>query len=212
MMRIPTSRQTFRVLLASLLCTPMLLAQVSGNAAPANRPEKLPPLHTQAGGTDAAPGGEQTAADMQPHIYELHFTAKELDGKRLINTREYRTYVTMQGREQGFAQIRSGSRIPITTGSNTDKGNTLSTVSYIDIGISIDVNNARVIGGKLITKIVAEISSVDDGSDKADPIINQRKWEGSVILLVDKVIPIFSSDDVKSKHTFQLDVVAREMP
>lgn len=149
---------------------------------------------------------------MQPHIFELRFTAKELDGKKLINTREYKTYITMQGRERGFAQIRSGSRIPINTGSTKDGGTIQTSVTYIDIGINIDIKNARVIGGKLVTGIVAEISSVDDSANKADPVISQRKWEGSVNMLPDKVIPIFSSDDVESKHTFQLDVVAREMP
>ena len=200
--------RTATVLFAAF-CTPPLFAQSSQTAQQANHLQTLPPLAAQASSGDA---GEPTSADMRPHIYELHFTAKELDGKRRINTREYKTYVTMQGRERGFAQIRSGSRIPITTGSNTDKGTVQSTVSYIDIGINIDVREARVIGGKLVTKVVAEISSVDDAANKADPIISQRKWEGSVILVADKVIPIFSSDDVESKHTFQLDVVAREMP
>ena len=209
---IQANRLTFRVLLASVMCTPVLLAQTGGNAVQANHLEKLPPLHAQAGNAAAAAGGEQTSADMQPHIYELHFTAKELDGKRLINTREYKTYVTMQGTERGFATIRSGTKIPLTTGSNKEGGVTQSTVSYVDIGINIDVRDARVLGGKLATKIVAEISSVADASNKADPVISQRKWEGSVILVPDRVIPIFSSDDVESKHTFQLDVVAREMP
>jgi hypothetical protein len=67
------------------------------------------------------------------HYYKLNFTLEELnDAGKVANSRNYvATIVTGRG---GTQEIRTGSRIPIATG--TENGSTQ--FQYIDVGVSVE--------------------------------------------------------------------------
>jgi hypothetical protein len=176
------------VLLAlTLTSTAPISAQDSGAAAPGNEPAK--PAETSA------------------HFYHLDLVVEQVgpDGKP-TNSRSYTTIVST-GHNDHSAAIRTGSRVPILTGSV--KGDTQW--QYQDLGIDIDAQSAREVGNRLSLYLSANISSVADpkvNHEDSLPTLNQNKWQGQVLIPVGKATVVFSSDDLQSKGAMRLVVTA----
>ena len=67
--------------------------------------------------------------------YQVVFVAQELEGGKVINSRRYETDMTLQGPGSGTGSIRTGSKIPLATGSYSGAQSQAQTqFTYIDVG------------------------------------------------------------------------------
>jgi hypothetical protein len=132
--------------------------------------------------------------------YHLDFVVKELESGKVINTRSYMMTVATGA---GTSVIRSGSKVPISTGGEAPGSST-----YLDMGVNIDCRAAKEIQDQLALSVSAEIASVATESPSNRPLIRQTKWESIVIVPVRKPTTIFSSDDPTTKRQTQLELTA----
>jgi hypothetical protein len=141
--------------------------------------------------------------------YKADFFVKEVDASgHIVNSRSYSTILLTDNNGGVPKQIRSGDKIPISTGTD-DKDNTK--FQYIDIGVNIDCRFVHEVDQKLAASVTAEVSSVP-GSTKIDstvePLIRQFKWNADVLIAPGVPTTIFSSDDVGSKSKIQVEMTA----
>jgi len=169
------------------------------------------PLASRAQDADK-PAENTKAAEAAPAFYHLVFVVQELDGaNKPVNSRTYTTTVSTDRHFNG--QIRTGSRIPIATGtySNADtKGVVNTQFQYIDVGVNFDLSHVTEVGRQISLDLSADVSSVADATDPNlhQPIIRQNKWRASVIIPIGKATTIFSSDELDSKGSLQVTVTA----
>jgi hypothetical protein len=135
-------------------------------------------------------------------FYRFDFAIKEMDGGKAVKARNYQMMVSLNG---GKSSIRSGAKVPVVSDG---KG----TVTYIDVGVNIDVHHLLVTRDGLEFDIVAEASTPLDGGIASplakQPLIYQTMWNSRVELQPGKSATVFSSDDPSSKHQLQLEVTA----
>ena len=132
--------------------------------------------------------------------YHLDFVVKELESGKVINARTYSTTVATGA---GTSVIRSGSKVPISTG-----GDAPGYLTYLDMGVNIDCRAAKEIQDQLALSVSAEIASVATESPSSRPLVRQTKWESNVIVPIRKPTTIFSSDDPTTKRQTQLELTA----
>lgn len=152
-------------------------------------------------------------ANPPEHFYRLIFTLDEInDAGKVDNSRSYiATIVT--GRPGGQQRIRTGSRIPIATG--TAGGSTQ--FQYLDLGVNFDVRQVKEVGDKVSFNLSAEVSSLAQeqhlvaGSPVGDPVIRQNRWDSVVLIPVGKPTVVFSADDLDSKGKMQVELTATRM-
>jgi hypothetical protein len=153
-----------------------------------------------------------STSETPAHYYRLNFTVEDVnDAGKVDNTRTYiATIATGQG---GRQQIRTGSRIPIATG--TSSGSTQ--FQYIDVGVNFDVLQVKEAGEKLSFSLKAEISSLGQeqhpiaGTPVGDPVIRQNQWDSAVLIPLGKPTVVFSSDDLDSKGKMQVELTATKV-
>jgi hypothetical protein len=149
------------------------------------------------------------APEPPAHFYHLEFVIQETgaDGKP-TNSRTYSGTVSTSRTDHGFS-TRTGSRVPIATGTMDNPQNTQ--FQYIDIGVNIDANGAREEGEKLALSLNAEISSLagtQNISGVNEPVVRQNRWQASVLIPIGKPTTVFTSDVLDNKGGMQLIVTA----
>jgi hypothetical protein len=151
-------------------------------------------------------------ANPPEHFYRLNFTLEEInDAGKVDNSRSYIAMI-VTGRPGG-QQIRTGSRIPIATG--TASGSTQ--FQYLDLGVNFDVRQVKDVGDKVSFNLSAEVSSLAQeqhlvaGSPVGDPVIRQNRWDSVVLIPVGKPTVVFSADDLDSKGKMQVELTATRM-
>jgi hypothetical protein len=144
-------------------------------------------------------------ANPPEHFYRLIFTLDEInDAGKVDNSRSYiATIVT--GRPGGQQRIRTGSRIPIATG--TAGGSTQ--FQYLDLGVNFDVRQVKEVGDKVSS--LAQEQHLVAGSPVGDPVIRQNRWDSVVLIPVGKPTVVFSADDLDSKGKMQVELTATRM-
>lgn len=161
---------------------------------------------------ESTPAPEPTKASQAPaHFYHLDFVVQELgaDGKP-TNSRSYTATVSTDPHVREMS-IRTGSKIPIATGSFGSSQALVNTQwQYVDVGVNIDARNAREIGRQLSFDLIAEVSSVGATNDASlhQPVIRQNKWQASVLIPIGKATVVFTSDSLDSKGSMQVVVTA----
>lgn len=153
-----------------------------------------------------------------PHYYHLVFVVKELDAGKVINSRDYSMSIaTIENPNMNnfsTRSIRTGTRVPVEY--ETGK------VSYVDIGVNIDCKNVIDLGSSLGMDVSTDISSIQNDSafdpsrtqtpiTRNNPMIQQNKWNSQVSVVLGKPTVLFSSDEVTSKRTLQLELTATEI-
>ncbi len=150
-----------------------------------------------------------SAPEAPKQEYLIKFLAKEVENGRVINTREYMLHTRAGANASDSAQIKTGSRVPIATGSfggNTSTSLVNTQFTYVDVGINLQCYRIQLFGDRVSMAVKAEISSYDQSVSTTQPVIRQNQWEGSVTMPIGKTETIFSSDDVVSKRTLQVDL------
>jgi len=161
-----------------------------------------------------APADSAKASELPIHFFHLEFLVQELgsDGKP-VNSRSYSSTACTGGRSRQDISIRTGSRIPVPTGSSSGSGSPTN-YQYMDIGISIDVREAREVNGKFSATLVADISSLarepDPGGATA-PVVRNNRWQSPVLLPLNKATVVFTSDALDTKGSMQLVVTATQV-
>ncbi len=174
----------------------------------------MPPAAARAQGPDK-PAEAASTAEPAPHFYHLVFVVQELDaGGKPVNSRTYTTSVSTDRHFNG--SMRTGSRVPIATGGNSDeKSGTVTNVQfqYIDVGVSFDLTHVVEAGPMLTIDLSAEISSVADAMDARihQPVIRQNRWRAPVVIPLGRPTVVFSSDSLDSKGSLQVAVTATRL-
>ena len=157
----------------------------------------------------------ETAAPAAQHFYRLHFAVAELDALgKVTNTRIYEETIATASGGQGVGdqQIKTGSRVPIATGSYGSKPSIENTqFQYIDLGVNLDVHDAIEHGDRLGLRLKVEVSSIarqTEVSGIGEPVIRQNVWDSVVLVTIGKPAIVFSSDDLDSKGKMQVEVTA----
>ncbi|HLY43526.1 MAG TPA: hypothetical protein VKR52_20100 [Terracidiphilus sp.] len=150
-------------------------------------------------------------SEMPAHYYHLDFVVQELgsDGKP-SNSRTYTTTVSTEATR--LSEIRTNSKVPITTASFTDTKSSLvnTQFQYEDVGVNIDVNHAHEAGRGLALEVMADVSSIAPSGNAQlnEPVIRQNRWQSVVLVPIGKATVIFTSDALDSKGSMQVLVTA----
>ena len=159
--------------------------------------------------TDKAPAA---AASAQPvHYYHFDFVVENLDAAgKVVNSRSYTT--TVDTEPHYLTSIRTGSRVPIITGSIT-KGTPMNEFQYVDLGVKLDVRDVHEVGRQLAFDLTAILSGVASPAQSADPkldhehpVISQNTWESRVLVPIGKRTVVFTSDSLDSKGSTRVVV------
>lgn len=180
-----------RIEMRCVLCVLILISGVSfGQDKQTGETSKPPAVQTEPG---------------DGRHYQAVFVAREVEGGKVINSRKYETDMALQGSMSGSGSIRTGARVPTVAGAQ---------YTYSDVNINLDFNHARLEGDRVFLSITAEVSSIDTaapGSALQAPTIRQNKWNGGVTVPLGKPTVIFSSDDVTSKRTMQIELTVTQV-
>jgi hypothetical protein len=146
------------------------------------------------------------------HYYHLVFVIEELnsDGKP-VNSRTFSTSVSTQ--PQSWTSIRTGSRVPIATGSKSDatpQTVTSTDFQYVNIGVNVDVHNAREVEHQLALDLITEFNSAatPDRPDAHQPVMRQNKWQAALLIPIGKSTVAFTSDSLESKGSTRVLITA----
>jgi len=157
----------------------------------------------------------QAAAEPAPNFYHLHFAVEELNAAgQVTNTRTYDEIVrTVTQHDHLYnQQIKTGSRVPIATGSYGSNPATASTqFQYIDLGVNLEVRSVKEEPKSLSFELNASIESIARQTQIAgtnEPVIRQDSWDSLVIVPIGKPTVVFSSDDLDSTGRMQVQVTA----
>lgn len=148
------------------------------------------------------------------HFYHLDFVVEDLNAEgKVVNSRSYSTATSTNSRRA--ISIRSGSKIPIVTGSYGGDGKGPSSLvntqyQYEDVGANFDIRDVHEVSDKLAFDVTAVLSSVAAAVEPnlREPIIRENKWEAVVFIPIGKQSAIFSSDSVDSKGSTRVLVTA----
>jgi len=106
--------------------------------------------------------------------------------------------------------------VPVRTGSHELlqlqlKTGQIPQFQYMDVGVNIDGNSVQRLHNRLTLNVGADLSTVASPQDKESPLgpqIRQNRWNSPVIVPIGKPTVLFSSDDLSSTRTLQLEVTA----
>lgn len=139
------------------------------------------------------------SAPENKRFYRLDFIIKQMEGGRTINSRSYS--IVLQGGNRRTS-VRAGTSMPVKT-SATD-------IQQLQIGANIDCFDVVEVEGQLTFHIKVELSSVAAAAENSSsnfPALRQNVWDSYVVVPLRKTTSIFSSDDLASKQTMQLEVL-----
>ncbi len=153
---------------------------------------------TLAAGLLFAQGDKPPAAE--PEYFRLDFVVKEVQDGKAINSRSYSMVVLAN--TQARSSIRAGIKMPVQEGA--------SSIRYVDVGVNIDGNSAQRLQNRLTMNISAELNTVAPPQDKGSMQTSFRtnRWNAPVIIPIGKPTTLFSSDDLATTRTLQLEVTA----
>jgi hypothetical protein len=145
------------------------------------------------------------------HYYHLVFVVQEMGAdSKPVNSRSYSTTVSTD--VHASASIRTGSRIPIETGtfSGEAKSPMNTQFQYIDVGVNMDIRDVREAGRQLTLDLTTDVSSAAESTDPIlhQPVIRQNKWHSVILMPIGKSTVAFSSDSVDSKGSMQVVITA----
>ncbi len=133
------------------------------------------------------------------------------DGKK-INQRSYSMILSSDEKKN---IIKSGSRVPVVTGSFNSEGKPMNQFQYLDIGVNIEARLSEAEADWLKLDGDVDMSSVlqseQSSTGPGQPIIRQNRQAFYAMIHPDKPTIIASLDDVNSTRTTQIEVTATRL-
>lgn len=155
----------------------------------------------------AGTAGLCTAQDVKPErpepkFYKLDFVLKEVDGKRVVNSRNY----SIVAATDQNGQIRAREQVPVPTGPNA--------YQQIDEGTDIDTRMVRQVENNLALVVNVNVNGVpqEPVAPPAPTIVRHYSWSSEVLIPLRKPTTIFSSDLTTGKTQMQLEITAIPIP
>jgi hypothetical protein len=177
---------SFFIAVVLLTTIPFLPAQ----QAPAPPPPPIP----------SAP--PKTADASKPEtFYRLDFAIREMDGEKLVDTRNYSLWV-----RAGHAEsMKAGSEVPYSN----SQGNT----SYRSTGVSIACTLKDTEGSPWLSVNIdiSGLAPAEKGAAPSAPIFRSTSVGAETLLTFGKSTTISSVDDPATKRRFQVDVTATKI-
>lgn len=154
-----------------------------------------------------------TSAPSDGRHYQVVFVAQELEGGKVVSSRRYVTDMALTGPGSASGSIRTGAKVPIPTGSFETGGKENTQFTYVDLGFNVDFNRARLEGDKVFLWVAVDLSSTGpmENTQPHQPTILQNKWSAGVTVPLGKPTVIFSSDDVSSRRTIQIELTVKRV-
>ena len=146
----------------------------------------------------------QKSADGPSAFYHLVYTLTESDGpKRLGNQRFVLT--VSSNREAGSSQLKVGSKVPVST---SPKNSTTQQITFVDVGLTIQVRTQRAFSGGLEVFSDVEQSSIAVSPDEKilDPLIRNSNLRGTAVLYPDKPVSLGAFDVPGSTRHYEVQV------
>ena len=148
--------------------------------------------------------------DRPRKTYRLTYTVRDMDDNKQIGIQHFSLIVVSGAR----TTLKSGSKIPIVTASNSDSNGSKSEFTYVDVGLNIDVSlDESASGVRLRTKL--ERSSVSEEKSIGgiqEPVIRQTVLEGTSILTQGKPEVLGSLDIPGSTRHVDVEVSLAVVP
>jgi hypothetical protein len=179
--------------------SPLIIA-IAFLAIPPFLPAQQPPVPP----SPFAPASPPKVADsLKPAVfYRLNFAIREMEGDKLLDTRNYSLWA-QTGRSE---KMTAGSEVPYASSS--------STMSYRKVGVSINCTLTET-DGNLSLWLNLEMSGVAPSEKSADPgmqlmqvVFRSVSFSADAALIPGRSTMIGSVDDPATKRRFQVDVTA----
>jgi hypothetical protein len=162
-------------------------------AAPARIPAQQPPI----------PISPISPPETSPATYyRLDFAIREMNGEKLVDTRNYSLWV-----QSGIRQnVVAGSEVPYPSGSGTTKS-----ISYRSVGVSIFCIVKDVADNPKLD-LTLEISDAIPPAKDSDAIAFRKvSINSTASLSLGKPTTVSITEDPSSRHRFQVDVTATKL-
>lgn len=145
--------------------------------------------------------------DRPKKTYRLTYTVTETDGGKRIGVQHFAMVVVTGQR----TVLKQGSKVPIATGSFSEKGGTEAQTqfTYLDIGTNFDASLDEFVNGVRLRTKVEQLSVAEQmsGVGLQDPIIRQSSLEGTSFLTPGKPLVLGSIDVPGSTRHLDVEVV-----
>ncbi len=139
--------------------------------------------------------------------YKLSFTISEMEAGKRVGVQHVSIFVEDGQR----TTLKSGSKVPIVTGSYSQTNSVQQQMTYLDIGTNFDVTTTSAAGDGVTLKTKVEQSSVAEeksGIGPQDPVVRQTVLE-NVSLLKEGTPQVLGSVDMTgSTRRMEIEVVA----
>jgi hypothetical protein len=146
-----------------------------------------------------------TELDRARPTYRLTYTINESDGGKRVGSQRYTLTVVSGGR----SEFKQGNRVPIVTATTNEGGAPQNTVTYIDVGLNIQVIVDGSPDGVRVSSKVAQSSLSEEKSGAAqNPTIRQSSLDGASILTPGKPLVLGALDVQGSTRHLDVEVVA----
>ena len=159
---------------------------------------------TLAAGVLLAQGEKPAAPTAEPEYFRLDFVLKEVENGKVVNSRNYSMVVVTGDKDR--ASIRAGTKMSMQTGPAQPPQ-----IQYFDVGVNIDCGSVRRLQNRLTMNVKADLSTVAPSQDKVAPSgypFRHTRWTSPVVVTIGKPTVLFSSDDLASTRTLQLELTA----
>lgn len=147
--------------------------------------------------------------------YKVVYNLNEMEGSRKINTRSYSLLILgcaceAQNPSQGSrGNFRIGSRVPILATSVSGPSGPASSMTYMDVGINIDVRLWGLSDDDLSMEHHVEVSGVSTpamGEARPNPVIRRSLTNATNGVALGKPVVVASLDDVDTTHHTEIEV------
>ncbi len=145
------------------------------------------------------------APDKALAFYKLDLAVREMDGSKVMNTRNY----TINQKGDDWGRFRVGSRIPVSTATGTSSS--MTQWQYIDVGLNADCHIVESDPGPTLIWTIELSSVAPEAGAAGQPVIRNVRSQGQTLLTLNKPIVLSNTDDLSSTHKFVFEVTATKL-